>query len=162
MDFLIKERKTLQELRKKYTSKKIVATNGCFDILHLGHVRYLKAAKELGDILVVALNSDYSVRALKSSPESTVQRPINNELARAEVLNSLYCVDYTYIFSQRTADSFLRDLKPDLYAKAGDYSLDSLPERKTLEELGAKVYFLDFHSGYSTSELIKKLDPPKV
>src|SRR5579884_3042660 len=102
--------------------KRIVATNGCFDIIHVGHTRYLEEARKLGDILIVGINSDDSVRQLKGS-----SRPINNEADRAEVLASLRCVDFVTIFGEPTADKFLQTVRPAVYAKGGDYTTDNLP-----------------------------------
>lgn len=132
-------------------NQRVILTNGCFDILHVGHVRYLQATKKLGDILVVGLNSDQSVRALKGP-----QRPINAEQDRAEVLAALACVDYVTIFEEATADALIRALQPTIYTKAGDYTLDTLPERDTLLELGVEVVFIPFVSGYSTTQTIAK------
>lgn len=134
-----------------HDQQRLILTNGCFDILHVGHVRYLQATKKLGEILVVGLNSDQSVRAIKGP-----QRPINAEQDRAEVLAALACVDYVTIFEEPTADALIRALQPTIYTKAGDYTLDTLPERDTLLELGVEVVFIPFVSGYSTTETIAK------
>ena len=118
----------------KAKGKKIVFTNGCFDILHVGHVRYLKEAKALGDILILGLNSDCSVKSLKGS-----NRPINNESDRAEVLSALKSIDYVVIFDEKTAENIVGEVKPDIYAKGGDYSIDTLPEAKIVAEHGEKL-----------------------
>lgn len=138
---------------EKQKGKKIVLTNGCFDILHAGHVRYLAAAKAVGDCLVLGLNSDSSVRALKGP-----SRPINSELDRAEVIDGLRSVDYVVIFGETTAEALVRDVRPDYYAKGGDYSLDSLPEAKTVAEVGGKVVFLPFVEGKSSTNIINKIE----
>lgn len=132
-------------------NKTIVATNGCFDILHIGHVRYLHQAKALGDVLVIGINSDQSVKELKG-----LNRPINRAEDRAEILQALSCVDFTYIFEQKTADEFLKIVKPNIYVKGGDYSLEELPEKSTLEKLNIQVTFLPFQDGYSTTSILQK------
>lgn len=134
--------------------KRIVLTNGCFDLLHVGHVRYLQAARSLGDALAVALNSDASVRALKGEG-----RPINPEADRAEVLAALECVDYVAIFSEMRATRFLEAVKPAIYVKGGDYTLETLDreERAVLEKIGAEIKILPLQPGYSTSRLISRL-----
>ena len=132
---------TLDELRERSerlrsAGKRVVATNGCFDILHVGHVRYLAAARKLGDVLVVGVNGDNSVRKLKGEG-----RPINREQDRAEVLAAVESVDYLTIFPEMRATNFLRAALPAIYAKGGDYTADTLDseERAVLEKLGAKV-----------------------
>ena len=134
--------------------KRLVLTNGCFDLLHVGHVRYLQAARALGDALAVALNSDDSVRALKGEG-----RPINPEDDRAEVLAALECVDYVAIFSEMRATRFLETVKPAIYVKGGDYTLETLDreERDVLEKIGAEIKILPLQPGYSTSRLISRL-----
>jgi rfaE bifunctional protein nucleotidyltransferase chain/domain len=135
-------------------SRKLVATNGCFDLLHVGHVRYLQSARKLGDALVVGINGDASVRALKGEA-----RPINNESDRAEVVAALECVDYVTIFPEVRATAFLRAARPAVYAKGGDYQTETLDpeERGTLESVGAEIRIIPFEEGYSTSRLIEQL-----
>ena len=135
----------------KAEGKKIVFTNGCFDILHVGHVRYLKEAKALGDILILGLNSDYSVKSLKGS-----NRPINNESDRAEVLSALKAIDYVVIFDEKTAENIVGEIKPDIYAKGGDYSIDTLPEAKIVAEHGGKTVLLQLVDGKSSTNIINK------
>ena len=135
----------------KAKGKKIVFTNGCFDILHVGHVRYLKEAKALGDILILGLNSDYSVKSLKGS-----NRPINNESDRAEVLSALKAIDYVVIFDEKTAENIVGEIKPDIYAKGGDYSIDTLPEAKIVAEHGGKTVLLQLVDGKSSTNIINK------
>jgi rfaE bifunctional protein nucleotidyltransferase chain/domain len=135
----------------KLDKKLIVTTNGCFDILHVGHVRYLKQSKVLGDILVVCLNSDDSVKRLKG-PE----RPLNNQNDRAEVMAALECVDYVVIFDEDTPVQYLSQIKPDIHTKGGDYELNSLPEAKVIMENGGKVEFISFIEGKSTTNIIAK------
>jgi D-glycero-beta-D-manno-heptose 1-phosphate adenylyltransferase len=141
-----------QEMRS--LGKKLVATNGCFDLLHAGHVRYLRAARSLGDALVVGLNGDESVRTLKGN-----DRPLNNARDRAEVLAALEDVDLVVIFPDARATQFLEAAAPSLYVKGGDYKPETLEpnERATLEKIGAEIRIVPFESGYSTSELIERL-----
>ena len=134
--------------------KKIVATNGCFDLLHVGHVRYLKAARALGDVLAVGVNGDQSVRKLKGPG-----RPINNEKDRAEVLAALESVDLVVIFSELRARRFIELVAPNVYVKGGDYNSETLnaEERDALQKIGSEIEIIPFEKGYSTSSLIEKL-----
>ena len=134
--------------------EKLVLTNGCFDLLHLGHVRYLEAARSLGDRLVVAINGDDSVRALKGEG-----RPLNRERERAEVVAALECVDHVVIFSEVRVTRLLEQVRPAIYVKGGDYTADTLDpeERAALEKTGAQIRILPFEPGYSTSGLIERL-----
>ena len=132
--------------------KKVVFTNGCFDILHAGHVTYLEKAKAQGDVLVLGLNTDASVRRLKG-PE----RPINNELDRAKVVGGLKAVDYVVLFGENTAEAVIAQVRPDVYVKGGDYTLDTLPEAKIVQSYGGKVAFIDMVEGRSTTNIIKKI-----
>jgi len=132
--------------------QKIVFTNGCFDILHAGHVTYLEAAKAQGNVLVLGLNTDESVRRLKG-PE----RPINNELDRAKVVGALQAVDYVVLFGEQTAEAVIAEVKPDIYVKGGDYTLDTLPEAKIVQSYGGKVAFIDMVEGRSTTNIINKI-----
>lgn len=134
--------------------KKVVATNGCFDLLHVGHVRYLKAARARGDILVVGLNGDASVRQLKGPG-----RPINSEKDRTEVLAALESVDLIAIFPEDRATRFIQSVAPDVYVKGGDYKAETLnsEERAVLEKLGTKIEIVPFEKGYSTSSLLEQL-----
>jgi rfaE bifunctional protein nucleotidyltransferase chain/domain len=138
--------------------KKIVATNGCFDLLHVGHVRYLNAARALGDALIVGINGDQSVRELKGAG-----RPINNENDRAEIVAALACVDLVTIFPEMRATRFLELAAPDIYVKGGDYNQDTLnaEERQVLEKIGAKIDIVPFERGYSTSDLLARLSKIK-
>lgn len=132
--------------------QKVVFTNGCFDILHAGHVTYLEAAKAQGDVLVLGLNTDESVRRLKG-PE----RPINSELDRARVVGALKAVDYVVLFGEQTAETVIAEVKPDVYVKGGDYTLDTLPEAKIVQSYGGKVAFIDMVEGRSTTNIINKI-----
>lgn len=149
---LITNSKELQTL-KHTLSGKLVATNGCFDVLHIGHVRYLRQAKKLGQYLIVGLNSDQSVKSIKGD-----SRPINTEAHRADLLSELQCVDYIYTFSESTADIFLDSLQPDIYVKGGDYQIDSLPEYNTIQRLHIEVEFIPLEQGFSSTKLISKLE----
>ena len=133
--------------------KKLVLTNGCFDLLHTGHVRYLKQARELGDALLVALNSDDSVRELKGS-----SRPLNTQDERAEVIAALRCVDHVTVFNSKRVTEVIRVLRPAIYAKGGDYTLETLDleERTALEEVGAEIRLLALIPGKSTTALLEK------
>ena len=132
--------------------KKVVFTNGCFDILHAGHVRYLAKARSFGDCLVLGLNSDASVRRLKG-PE----RPINNAQDRAEVVGGLQSVDYVVIFDEPTAEQLIAKVKPDVYVKGGDYTLETLPEAKIVQSYGGRVEFVQMVAGRSTTNVIEKI-----
>jgi D-glycero-beta-D-manno-heptose 1-phosphate adenylyltransferase len=136
------------------TGKKIVATNGCFDLLHVGHVRYLQAARALGDFLAVGLNGDRSVRELKGTG-----RPITTESDRAEILAALECVDLVTIFPEIRATKFLAAVRPAVYVKGGDYSSETLDEEESaiLKEIGAEIRIIPFETGYSTSGLIDEI-----
>lgn len=135
----------------KNQNKTIVLTNGCFDILHIGHAEYLKEAKKLGDKLFIGINSDSSVKQLKGE-----NRPINNEMDRAKLLSYLEFVDYLVIFEEKTADNLIDLIKPDIYVKGGDYTKESLPEYPTIEKNNSKVAFINFVEGYSTTKIIEK------
>ncbi len=134
--------------------KKLVATNGCFDLLHVGHVRYLQAARALGDFLAVGLNGDRSVRELKGSG-----RPIAAESDRAELLAALQCVDLVTVFPHIRATQFILAIKPAIYVKGGDYTAETLDEeeRAVLKEIGAEIRLVPFEAGYSTSGLIEQI-----
>ena len=128
----------------------VVTTNGCFDVLHLGHLRYLQAARQLGDLLVVAVNSDSSVRQLKGE-----NRPLVPEAERAEMLAGLECVDYVVIFPELTPIDLLSELKPSIHVKGGDYKLEQLVERGVVEVNGGKVIVGLNVPGKSTTNLIE-------
>jgi len=150
---------TLEELparsaELRAAGKRIVTTNGCFDLLHVGHVRYLQAARALGDVLAVGLNGDDSVRELKG-----LGRPVNSERDRAEILASLECVNFVTIFPEPLAARFLSAAHPAIYAKGGDYTSENLnaEERAILEKIGAEIRIIPFQVGYSTSALLQRL-----
>ncbi len=148
------DRQVLPELAGKLheQGQTVVFTNGCFDLLHAGHVRYLTAARKLGDCLIVGLNSDVSVQRLKGP-----KRPINNEQDRAEVLAGLYAVDYIIIFADQTAEGLVAELQPDIYAKGGDYSVDQLPDAKIVAAYGGKTVLIPEVKGKSSSRIIARI-----
>lgn len=134
--------------------RKVVLTNGVFDLLHTGHLYYLQKAQELGDVLMIALNADASVRALKGPT-----RPVQSEEQRAYALAALACVDAVVVFREPRLTAEIRALRPDVYCKAGDYTLEKLnaEERAALQEVGARIEFLPFLPGFSTTQLIARI-----
>ena len=132
--------------------QRVVFTNGCFDILHAGHVRYLEAARAMGDCLVLGLNTDASVRRLKGET-----RPVNTELDRAAVVGALVAVDYVVLFDEPTAELLIEKVRPAVYAKGGDYTRETLPEAKIVEKYGGEVHFIDLVPGRSTTKIIEKI-----
>ena len=147
----IKELKDIVEKLKK-ESKKIVTTNGVFDILHIGHIRYLQEAKKLGDILIVAINSDSSTKKLKGP-----KRPLNNENDRAEALAALECVDYVTIFNEEDPIKILGQIKPNIHAKGGDYDISQIIEKDAVEKNNGKVVLISKVGGYSTTDFINRI-----
>ena len=136
----------------KRDGKRIVFTNGCFDILHIGHVRYLKSARGLGDILVIGLNSDVSVRKIKGD-----KRPIVPQAERAEVLYSVRFVDYVIIFNEPDPYNTIAAVKPDILVKGGDWSIDNIVGRDIVESYGGKVQTIPFIEGASSSRIIEDI-----
>jgi rfaE bifunctional protein nucleotidyltransferase chain/domain len=132
---------------------RVVFTNGCFDILHVGHARYLRDARALGDVLVVGINSDKSVQVLKG-PE----RPIQNQDDRAELLASLASVDFVTIFDQQTPEELIEQVVPDILVKGGDWTPDKILGSKFVLARGGEVKSLPFHPGYSTTSLLARID----
>ena len=141
-----------ERARVQAAGQTLVFTNGCFDILHPGHVVYLSKAKKLGDILVVGLNSDASVRKIKGRG-----RPINNEKARGVVLSALSCVDYISIFSENTPECLIGKLKPDILVKGGDWKGKQIAGSCIVRAQGGRVVTVPFVKGFSTTSLIKKM-----
>ncbi|MDR4503512.1 MAG: adenylyltransferase/cytidyltransferase family protein [Candidatus Scalindua sp.] len=135
---------TIANLRK--TGKKVIFANGCFDILHVGHIRYLQEAKTLGDVLVVAVNSDASMRAIKGEGH-----PYIPEDERLEILAALRCIDYLTLFSEKTVDSLLLQLKPDVQAKGTDYTKETVPERETVISYGGEIAITGDKKTHSSS-----------
>jgi D-glycero-beta-D-manno-heptose 1-phosphate adenylyltransferase len=140
----------IERLREE--GKTVVFTNGCFDILHIGHIRYLRESRALGDCLVVGVNSDDSVRELKGEP-----RPLVPELERAEILAAMEFVDYVAIFTEQTADALILELKPQVYAKGGDYRPEQVPELPTVHSYGGRMQLVNVTQGRSTTSLIGKI-----
>lgn len=138
--------------RERAAGKSVALTNGLFDLLHVGHLRYLEAAAEEADVLVVAVNSDSSARALKG-PE----RPIVPGVERAELLAGFACVDYVTIFDELKVEQLLREIRPDVHCKGTDYTVDSLPERHVAAELGVRIAIVGDSKRHSTSDLVTRL-----
>ena len=136
--------------------KKVVFTNGCFDILHAGHVRYLNKARSFGDCLVLGLNTDSSVSRIKGP-----SRPINSELDRAEVVGALKSVDYVVLFDEPTAEALIRQVHPDVYVKGGDYTIETLPEGQIVLGYGGSVELVNLVEGRSTTNVIAKIKGEK-
>ncbi|WP_313993525.1 D-glycero-beta-D-manno-heptose 1-phosphate adenylyltransferase [uncultured Selenomonas sp.] len=130
---------------------RVVFTNGCFDILHAGHVRYLAAARALGDYLILGLNSDASVRRLKGET-----RPVNDENDRAAVVGALKSVDAVVIFGEDTAEALIDEVRPAVYVKGGDYTRETLPEARIVEAYGGEVAFIPLVAGKSTTNIIER------
>lgn len=139
-----------EDLRRQ--GKQVVFTNGCFDIIHAGHVRYLTTAKSFGDVLIVGLNTDESVKRLKGA-----NRPINCQDDRAEVLLGLKAVDHVIFFGEATAESLIGEVKPAVYVKGGDYTLATLPEAKIVQRYGGRVELVNLVAGRSTTGVIEKI-----
>ena len=130
--------------------KKIVLANGCFDLFHVGHIRYLAGAKDLGDYLVVGINSDEQVRKLKGE-----NRPFMNELERAEIVSAFAFVDFVTIFDEPTVTELIRAIRPDFHAKGTDYTTETVPEREIVKEYGGKVAIVGDPKDHSSTDLIK-------
>lgn len=145
----------VQNLKSK--NKKIVTTNGAFDILHLGHVKYLEQARKLGDVLIVGVNTDSSVKQYKSE-----KRPINDEKSRIGVLAALESVDYAFLFNENDPRKWLGKINPDIHVKAGDYKLSQIIEKDAVERNNGKVVLIPMVKGYSTTKIIKKILSAKL
>ncbi len=153
----MKKRHTLAHLKKiiakeKINGKRIVLANGCFDLIHVGHIRYLKEAKAQGDVLVVALNSDSSVHRLKGEG-----RPILNEEERVEVISSFYFVDYITVFEEANVENILLTLKPHVHAKGSDYTKETVPERETVLSYGGEIAITGGPKVKNTTEISRKI-----
>jgi D-glycero-beta-D-manno-heptose 1-phosphate adenylyltransferase len=150
----IVSREKLREIlaERKQTGARVVFANGCFDTLHVGHIRYLEGAREQGDVLVAAVNSDASVRELKGPG-----RPILPESARAELVAALRVVDYVVIFGERNVEALLEFLRPDVHAKGTDYTPETVPERATAARLGIRVAIVGDSKDHSTREFIESV-----
>lgn len=153
----MKKRHTLAHLKEiiakeKKKGKRIVLANGCFDLIHVGHIRYLKEAKAQGDVLVVALNSDSSVHRLKGDG-----RPILNEEERVEIISSFYFVDYITVFEEANVENILLTLKPHVHAKGSDYTKDTVPERETVLNYGGEIAITGGPKVKNTTEISRKI-----
>ena len=137
----------------RQTGERLVLTNGCFDLLHVGHVRYLQQARELGDFLAVAVNGDESVRSLKGPG-----RPVNSQKDRAQVLGALRCVDRVVLFSEDTPEKLIRKIRPDVLVKGGDWKKKDVVGARFVESYGGKVRLIPFVKGFSTTGLLKKIE----
>jgi rfaE bifunctional protein nucleotidyltransferase chain/domain len=138
--------------RERQQGSRLVVTNGCFDVLHVGHLRYLQAAQALGDKLIVLLNTDRSVKAIKGE-----LRPINSQSDRAEMLAGLSCVDYIAFFDEPSPVGLLEQIKPDVYVKGGDYTVENLPEAPALQAIGTDIQFIPLVQGRSTTGVIERI-----
>ena len=138
--------------RLRREERRIAFANGCFDLLHVGHVRYLQGAREQGDVLVVGVNSDRSVTALKGPG-----RPLFKAEARCELVAALECVDYVVVFDELNAESVLRDLRPDVHCKGTDYTEQTVPEREVMKALGGVVRIVGDTKSHSTRELVAQI-----
>ena len=150
--FIYNQKKSLNKLRKKFLHKKIVFTNGCFDLVHKGHIDYLQLSKNLGDILVVGLNSDISVKKNKGP-----KRPICNIDSRSFVLASLFIVDFVVIFNEITPENLIKDLKPDVLVKGKDYKKEEIIGGNFILNNGGEVKTIKFTKGYSTTKIINRI-----
>ena len=151
MQFLLKDNIEIINIIKA-ERKKIVFTNGCFDLLHVGHIRYLAQAKKLGDFLIIGLNSDSSVKELKGE-----DRPINSFEDRATLLSSIESVDLVIMFEEQTPENLIKDIVPDILVKGGDYNIEDIVGYKTIIQNGGQVKTLSFYDGYSSTNYINKI-----
>jgi rfaE bifunctional protein nucleotidyltransferase chain/domain len=151
MQFLLKDNTEIIN-RIKADRKKIVFTNGCFDLLHVGHIRYLAQAKRLGDFLIIGLNSDSSVKELKGQ-----DRPINSFDDRATLLSAIESVDLVIMFEEQTPENLIKDIVPDILVKGGDYNIEDIVGYQTVMQNGGQVKTLSFYDGYSSTNYINKI-----
>jgi D-beta-D-heptose 7-phosphate kinase/D-beta-D-heptose 1-phosphate adenosyltransferase len=150
---IIERKKLIKAVRTfKKAGKKVVFTNGCYDLLHVGHVRFLKAAKKMGDVLVLALNSDASVHRIKGP-----KRPVTPEMERAEVMSALSCVDIVTVFREDDPYNIIKDLVPDVLVKGGDWALDKIIGADIVKAAGGKVKNVPYIKGRSTTNIIEKV-----
>lgn len=152
MGRILDRNKIKDELSSLRGKKKIVFTNGCFDLLHVGHIRYLQEASTLGDVLVIGINTDASVKKLKGEG-----RPVQTEMDRAEILSALGCVDFVILFSESTPKELIELVQPDVLVKGGDWAVEKIVGSDFVLSRGGKVKSLSFHAGKSSSALIEKL-----
>jgi len=151
MQFLLKDNIEIIN-RIKAEGKNIVFTNGCFDLLHVGHIRYLAQAKELGDFLIIGLNSDSSIKELKGE-----DRPINSFEDRATLLSAIKSVDLVIMFDEQTPENLIKDIVPDILVKGGDYNIEDIVGYQTVMQNGGQVKTLSFYDGYSSTNYINKI-----
>jgi len=151
MQFLLKDNIEIIN-RIKAERRKIVFTNGCFDLLHVGHIRYLAQAKKLGDFLIIGLNSDSSVKELKGE-----DRPINSFEDRASLLSAIESVDLVVMFEEQTPENLIKDIVPDILVKGGDYNIEDIVGYQTVMQNGGQVKTLSFYDGYSSTNYINKI-----
>ena len=151
MQFLLKDNIEIIN-RIKAERRKIVFTNGCFDLLHVGHIRYLAQAKKLGDFLIIGLNSDSSVKELKGE-----DRPINSFEDRATLLSAIESVDLVIMFEEQTPENLIKDIVPDILVKGGDYNIEDIVGYQTVMQNGGQVKTLSFYDGYSSTNYINKI-----
>lgn len=151
MQFLLKDNIEIINIIKA-ERKKIVFTNGCFDLLHVGHIRYLAQAKKLGDFLIIGLNSDSSVKELKGE-----DRPINSFEDRANLLSAIESVDLVIMFEEQTPENLIKDIVPDILVKGGDYNIEDIVGYQTVMQNGGQVKTLSFYDGYSSTNYINKI-----
>tara|TARA_B100000459_G_scaffold34918_2_gene16843 strand:+ start:81 stop:545 length:465 start_codon:yes stop_codon:yes gene_type:complete len=152
MKFLLKNNySTINKIKSE--GKKIVFTNGCFDLLHVGHIKYLSQAKDLGDILIIGLNSDKSVKKLKGN-----NRPINSFEDRAKLLAALKSVDLVIMFEEQTPENLIKEIIPDVLVKGGDYDIEEIVGYQTVIDNGGQVKTLSFYDGYSSTNYIDKIN----
>ena len=151
MQFLLKDNIEIINIIKA-ERKKIVFTNGCFDLLHVGHIRYLAQAKKLGDFLIIGLNSDSSVKELKGE-----DRPINSFEDRANLLSAIESVDSVIMFREQTPENLIKDIVPDILVKGGDYNIEDIVGYQTVMQNGGQVKTLSFYDGYSSTNYINKI-----
>lgn len=140
-------------IERRRAAAKIVLANGCFDLLHVGHIRYLEAAKKFGDILIVGINSDEQVQKLKG-----VNRPFQPERERAEIIAALRAVDFVTIFPEPTVEDLIRAIRPDFHAKGTDYTVESVPERDIVRECGGQVVIAGDAKNHSTTSLLAQVN----
>ena len=152
MQFLLKDNIEIIN-RIKAERKNIVFTNGCFDLLHVGHIRYLAQAKKLGDFLIIGLNSDSSVKELKGK-----DRPINSFDDRATLLSAIESVDLVIMFEEQTPENLIKDIVPDILVKGGDYNIEDIVGYQTVMQNGGQVKTLSFYDGYSSTNYIDKIN----
>ena len=152
MKFLLKNNYSIIN-KIKSEGKKIVFTNGCFDLLHVGHIKYLSQAKDLGDILIIGLNSDKSVKKLKGN-----NRPINSFEDRAKLLAALKSVDLVIIFEEQTPENLIQEIVPDVLVKGGDYDIEEIVGYQTVIDNGGQVKTLSYYDGYSSTKYIDKIN----